>query len=84
MSWTLVYLILAIAVAVLGIWNLARGTNLFLSLLGIFWFLIVLLRFYITQINVRILPQMRLAGLLEYVALPIVIIFIFLTYKSRR
>ena len=84
MSWTLVYLILAIAVGVLGIWNLARGTNLFLSLLGIFWFLIVLLRFYITQINVIILPQMRLAGLLEYVALPIVIIFIFLTYKSRR
>ncbi len=84
MSWILVYLILAIAVAVLGIWNLARGTNLFLSLLGIFWFLIVLLRFYITQINVSILPQMRLASFLEYVALPIVLIFVFFTYKNRR
>ena len=84
MSWTLVYLILAIAVAVLGIWNLARGTNLFLSLVGIFWFLVVLLRFYISQINVIILPEMRLAGILEYLALPIALILAFLTYRTRR
>ena len=84
MSWTLVYLILAIAVAVLGIWNLARGTNLFLALIGIFWFLVVLLRFYVTQINVRLLPAMRLAGLLEYIAIPIALLLAFLTFRSRR
>jgi hypothetical protein len=84
MSWTLLYLILGILVAVLGIWNLARGTNLFLSLLGIFWFAVILLRFYVTQINVTIVPQMTLAGLLEYLALPLVLILAFFTYKSRR
>ena len=33
MAWSTVYLILAIIVAVLGIWNIARQRSVFLSLI---------------------------------------------------
>ena len=47
MGWSTVYLILAIIAAILGIWNLARQRNVFLSLTGILWFLIVLFKLYV-------------------------------------
>ena len=34
MAWSTVYLVLAILVAVLGIWNIARRRSVFLSLIG--------------------------------------------------
>ena len=50
MGWNTVYLILAIIAAILGIWNLARQRNVFLSLTGILWFLIVLFMLFVRSV----------------------------------
>jgi len=83
-SWTLIFLVLSIVVAVLGLWNLARGTGLFLSLVGILWLVVVLIRFYLGRLNVTIVPDLSLAGLLQYVIIPALLIFAFFARPSRR
>jgi hypothetical protein len=42
MGWKIVPLVISILAAILGIWNLARQRNVFLSLAGIFWFIVIL------------------------------------------
>ena len=84
MSWTLIFLILSIIVAVLGLWNLARGTGLFLSLVGILWLVVVLIRFYLGRLNVVIVPGVSLVGFLQYVVIPLLLIFAFFAKGSRR
>ena len=50
MGWSTLYLVIGILAGILGIWNLARQRNIFLSLTGILWFLVVLFDLYIPRI----------------------------------
>ena len=85
MGWSTLYLILGILAGILGIWNLARQRNVFLSLTGILWFLIILFDFYIPKVYnyhiVRDLPGVGTHFL--YVIIPILVILSFFTGGRR-
>ncbi len=85
MGWSTVYLILAIIAAILGIWNLARQRNVFLSLAGILWFLIVLFKQYIPRVyDYNLVSGLPVVGdLLLLVLLPIFLIFAFFAGGRR-
>ncbi len=85
MGWSTVYLILAILAGIFGIWNLARQRNIFLSLTGILWFLIVLFELYIPKIyDYQIASGMPGVGRLAlYVVIPIFLIFAFFSQNRR-
>jgi NADH:ubiquinone oxidoreductase subunit K len=87
MGWNTVYLILAIIAAILGIWNLARQRNVFLSLTGILWFLIVLFLKFIpidSVYNYRLISGLPAIGeLLLLVILPIFVILAFFAGGRR-
>ncbi|MGO9409643.1 MAG: hypothetical protein ACLQCB_02700 [Spirochaetia bacterium] len=85
MGWNTVYLILAIIAAILGIWNLARQRNVFLSLTGILWFLIVLFMLFVRSVYdynlVAGLP--KVGDLLLLVIMPIFVILAFFAGGRR-
>ena len=85
MGWSTVYLVLAIITAILGIWNLARQRNVFLSLSGILWFLIVLFKQYIPRVyDYNLISGLPVVGdLLLLVLLPIFMIFAFFAGGRR-
>ncbi len=86
MTWGTVYFILAIIAGILGIWNLARQRNVFLSLTGILWFLIVLFERYIPKVyDFRIASGMPSVGtLLLYVLIPVFVMLAFVTPGPNR
>ena len=85
MAWSTVYLVLAILVAVLGIWNIARQRSIFLSLIGIVWFVVVLFERWVPEaynyVIVRGIPS--LGSLLLYLVIPLLLVVAFFT-GSRR
>ena len=85
MAWSTVYLVLAIIVAVLGIWNIARRRSIFLSLIGIVWFVVVLFERWVPEayryVIVRGIPS--LGSLLLYLVIPLLLVVAFFT-GSRR
>ncbi len=85
MGWSTVYLVLAIIAAILGIWNLARQRNVFLSLSGILWFLIVLFKQYIPRVyEYNLISGLPVVGdLLLLVLLPIFMILAFFAGGRR-
>jgi hypothetical protein len=85
MGWSTVYLILAIIAAILGIWNLARQRNVFLSLTGILWFLIVLFMQYVPKVyNYNLVAGLPVIGeLLLLVIMPIFLILAFFAGGRR-
>jgi hypothetical protein len=85
MGWSTLYLILAILAGIFGIWNLARQRNVFLSLTGILWFLLVLFERYIPKVyDYRIASGMPGIGtLILYVVIPIFIVLAFFTPGRR-
>lgn len=85
MGWSTAYFIIGIVAGILGIWNLARHRNAFLSLTGILWFFIVLFERYIPQVSrFHILAGIPQVGtLLLYVLLPVFLILAFFA-GSRR
>lgn len=85
MGWSTVYLILAIIAAILGIWNLARQRNVFLSLTGIFWFLIVLFKQFIPRVyEYPLISGIPVIGdLLLFVLIPIFVILAFFSGGRR-
>ncbi len=85
MAWSTVYLVLAILVAVLGIWNIARQRSLFLSLIGIVWFLVVLFQRWVPEAyGFVILRGMPTVGsLLQYVVIPVLLAVAFFTGARR-
>jgi hypothetical protein len=85
MGWSTLYLILAILAGIFGIWNLARQRNIFLSLTGILWFLLVLFERSIPKVyDYRIASGMPAVGtLVLYVVIPIFIILAFFTPGRR-
>jgi len=85
MAWSTVYLVLAILVAVLGIWNIARQRSIFLSLIGIVWFVVVLFERWVPEaynyVIVRGIPS--LGSLLLFLVIPLLLVVAFFT-GSRR
>jgi hypothetical protein len=86
MGWNTVYLVLGIIAGILGIWNLARQRNIFLSLTGILWFLVVLFWLYIGKLyNYVLVSGVPVVGeLVLYLVIPIFIILAFFTGSGRR
>lgn len=86
MGWNTVYFILSIVAGIIGIWNLAQNRNVFLSLTGILWFLIMLFAEYIPRAyNYHIASGMPSIGaLFLYVVLPVFVILSFFTARTRR
>jgi hypothetical protein len=85
MGWSTVYLILAILIGILGIWNLARQRSIFLSLTGIVWFLIVLFQLYVPKVSqYRIASGVPEVGSLAlYLLVPVLLVFAFFTNQRR-
>jgi hypothetical protein len=85
MAWSTVYLVLAIIVAILGIWNIARGRSIFLSLIGIVWFVFVLFERWVPEaynfVIVRGVPSV--GNLLQYLAIPALLVVAFFTGRHR-
>jgi len=86
MGWGTVYFILSIIAGIVGIWNLAQQRNVFLSLTGIVWFLVILFERYIPKAyNYHIASGMPSIGtLVLYVVIPLFIILAFFTSRTRR
>jgi hypothetical protein len=85
-TWTTIYLILAVLAGGLGIWNLARGRNPYLSVAGLLWFVAVLLRFFVPQLaDVVIVSGIpELGALVLYAAVPLFMILAFFNVGTRR
>jgi hypothetical protein len=85
MGWSTVYLVIAIVVGIVGIWNLARQRGVLLSLTGILWFLVILFKLYIPKIyDFRITDGMPATGdLVLFGLIPILVIFALLTPARR-
>jgi tetrahydromethanopterin S-methyltransferase subunit C len=86
MGWNTAFLVLGIIAGILGIWNLARQRNIFLSLTGILWFLVVLFRLpQLEKIyNYELASGVPAVGnLVLFLLIPIFIIFAFFTSYRR-
>jgi hypothetical protein len=85
MGWSTVYLVISIIAGILGIWNLARQRNVFLSLTGILWFLVVLFSQYIKQIyDYRIAEGVpEIGNLVLFILVPVFLILAFFTGNRR-
>lgn len=85
MAWSTVYLVLAILVAVLGIWNIARRRSIFLSLIGIVWFVFVLFQRWVPEaygfVIVRGMPS--IGSLLQYLVIPVLLVVAYFTGARR-
>jgi hypothetical protein len=86
MSWSIIYLLLAIACVLGSVWRAAKGGNIFLILTGFFFFLVILFRMYIPSAYdfVIISGIPTLGRLLLYVALPVCLAFSLFTLRHRR
>jgi hypothetical protein len=85
MGWNTVFLVLGIIAGILGIWNLARQRNIFLSLTGVLWFLVVLFWFFIKDVyNYVLVSGVPVVGeLVMFLIIPICIILAFFTGYRR-
>jgi hypothetical protein len=85
MGWSTVYLVISIIAGIIGIWNLARQRNVFLSLTGILWFLVVLFSQYIPRIyTYRFADGVPEVGsLVLYILVPVFFILAFFTGNRR-
>jgi len=85
-TWTTIYLIIAVLVGGLGVWNLARRRNPYLAITGLLWFVAVLLRFFVPSLDnlvvVRGIPE--LGSLVLYAAVPVFMVLAFLNAGSRK
>jgi hypothetical protein len=84
MGWSTVYLILAIIAAIIGIWNLARQRNVFLSLTGILWFIIVIFKLFVrSAYDYNIVSGAVVGDLLLWVVVPVFVILAFFAAGRR-
>jgi hypothetical protein len=85
MPWSTIYLVLAIIVAVLGIWNLARRRGVILSCIGILWFIFVLFKYWVPEaysfVIIGALPAV--GEIIQSLLIPVLLIIAFFT-GSRR
>ncbi len=86
MGWSTAFFIIAIIFGIVGIWNLARQRSIFLSLVGILWFLLVLFEHYIPSVyTYRFGEGIPTVGtLVLYLVVPIFLIIAFFSASNRR
>ncbi len=86
MGWNTLFFIVGIVFGVIGIWNLARQRNVFLSLSGILWFLVTLFQQYIPRVyDYRLAEGVPALGqLVLYLVIPVFLIIAFFSYSVRR
>ncbi len=85
MSWETVYLIIAIVVGILGIWNLARQRNAFVAVVGLLWFLAILFKFFVGDVYNFVLIEgiPSIGNLVMFVLIPALVFFALLS-RDRR
>ncbi len=85
MSWETVYLIIAIVVGILGIWNLARQRNAFVAVVGLLWFLAILFKFFVGDVYNFVLIEgiPSIGNLVMFVIIPALVFFALLS-RDRR
>jgi hypothetical protein len=85
MSWETVYLIIAIVVGILGIWNLARQRNAFVAAVGLLWFLAILFKFFVGDVYNFVLIDgiPSIGNLVMFVIIPALVFFALLS-RDRR
>ncbi len=81
MGWQTVYLVISIVLGILGIWNLARQRNVFLSISSILWFLVVLFKFFVRDIYEYVLIS-GIPGVGDLVLFVLIPVFLFLAFFS--
>ena len=86
MGWNTLFFIIGILFGVVGIWNLARQRNIFLSLSGILWFLITLFQQYIPRVyDYRISDGVPTLGqLVLFLVIPVFLMIAFFSAANRR
>lgn len=86
MGWNTVFFIVGIVFGVVGIWNLARQRNVFLSLAGILWFLVMLFQQYIPRVYEYRLAEgvPALGQLFIFLVIPVFLIIAFFATVNRR
>ncbi len=85
MRWETVYLIIAIVVGILGIWNLARQRNAFVAVVGLLWFLAILFKNFVSDVyNFELIEGIPSIGnLVMFVIIPALVFFALLS-RDRR
>ncbi|MBN1524978.1 MAG: hypothetical protein JW904_10865 [Spirochaetales bacterium] len=86
MTWNIIFFIIGIATAVVGIWNLAQRRNIFLAIAGILWFVITLFKFILPQVglyNFVLFPNTTLGDLLLFMVVPGLIILAYFQGHRR-
>jgi hypothetical protein len=86
MNWNYVYLVIGVVSLIAAVWRLARGSHLLLPIIGMLWFLVVLLQFFIPDAYrfVMIQGMPSIGRLIHYVAIPVCIILVLLQRSGRR
>jgi hypothetical protein len=86
MTWSIVYLLLAIACVIGAVWRAAKGGNIFLVLTGFFFFLFVLFRLYLPTVYdlIFISGFPTLGRFILYIVIPICLSFSLFTLRHRR
>jgi len=85
MEWKIIYLILSIVALVFGIWNLAQRKTFTLALISVVWFIVVLFQFFIRDLyTARILPGLSLGALCEFIGIPALLVFGFLSSRFHK
>jgi hypothetical protein len=84
-AWNIIYFIVAIATAVVGIWNLAQRRFIFLSIVCLLFFLVALFSFIVPigVIDFVLIPGTTVGNLALFGVIPIFIILAFFTRNSR-
>ncbi len=78
-TWSTVYLVIAVLVGGLGVWNFSRGRKHYLGIAGLLWFVGVLLRFYIPSVADAVIVS-GMPGLGNFVLFAAVPIFLLLAF----
>ncbi len=83
--WDIIYFIIGIVLAVVGIWNLAQRRFIFLSIVSLLFFLVALFTFIVKIgiIDFVLIPGTTVGSLVIYGVIPIFLILAFFTRSSR-
>ena len=86
MPWYIIYFVIAIAAAVVAVWNLAQRRSAMLSIACLLWFLVVLFTWIATEVGIIVAPfaGTTVGNLLLYGLVPIFLILAFFSRRSRQ
>jgi hypothetical protein len=85
MAWEIIYFVIGIVLAVVGIWNLAQRRFIFLSIVSLLFFLVALFSFIVKIgiISFELVPGTPLTSVGNIVVYGVIPIFIILAFFTR-